>query len=71
MYEKEGKELVKELVKKSGRTGKDLETKVEKLMQKVLEKMKVASKEDIVRIEERIRRIEQEDALNNKTGESK
>jgi len=40
-------------------------------MQKILEKMHVASKEDIVRMEERIRRIEQKDASDNKTGESK
>ena len=71
MSEKEGKELVDELLKKSEKAKKDLETKVEGIVEKVLGKMNLASKEDIERLEEKIRYIEQQKASENKTGTSK
>ena len=71
MSEKEGKELVDELLKKSEKAKKDLETKVEGIVEKVLGKMNLASKEDIERLEEKIKYIEQQKASENKTGTSK
>lgn len=65
------KELVDELVKKSEKAKKDLETKVEGIVEKVLGKMNLASKEDIARLEEKIRYIEQQKSSENKPGTSK
>jgi len=56
MTEKEG--LVDEFMKKSEQAKKDLETKVEGIVEKVLGKMNLAPKEDIRRLEEKIRHIE-------------
>ena len=71
MSEKEGKELVEELVKKSERARKDLDAKVEALVGKALEKMDVATRKDIARLEEKIGRIEQKGSSDNKTDTSK
>ncbi len=71
MSEKEGKELVDELLKKSEKAKKDLETKVEGIVENVVGKMNLVSKEDITRLEEKIRYIEQQKASENKTGTSK
>ena len=59
MSEKEGKELMDQLLKKSEQARKDLETKVEDTVRKVLEKMAVATKEDIDSLSERIKNLEQ------------
>jgi polyhydroxyalkanoate synthesis regulator phasin len=51
MTEKEGKELVDELVKKSEKAKKDLETILDGIVEMVLGKMNLATKEDIRMIE--------------------
>ncbi|MBW2003699.1 MAG: polyhydroxyalkanoate synthesis regulator [Deltaproteobacteria bacterium] len=61
MTEKEGRELVDELMKKSEQAKKDLETKVENIVEKVLGKMNLASKEDISKIEKRLKRLEKKE----------
>lgn len=61
MSEKEGKELIDELLKKSEQARKDLETKVEDTVRKVLEKMAVATKEDIDSLSKRINNLEQKE----------
>ena len=61
MSEKEGKELIDELLKKSEQARKDLETKVEDTVRKVLEKMAVATKGDIDSLSERIKNLEQKE----------
>ena len=61
MSEKEGKEIIDELLKKSEQDRKDLETKVEDTVRKVLEKMAVATKEDIDSLSERIKNLEQKE----------
>ena len=61
MSEKEGKELIDELLKKSEQARKDLETRVENTVRKVLEKMAVATKEDIDSLSERIKNLEQKE----------
>lgn len=68
MSEKEGKELIAELQKKSKQARKDLETKVEDMVQKALKKTDVATKKDIARLEEKIKHIEQKESTGNKTG---
>jgi polyhydroxyalkanoate synthesis regulator phasin len=61
MSEKEGKELMDQLLKKSEQARKDLETKVEDTVRKVLGKMAVATKEDIDSLSERIKKLEQKE----------
>ena len=61
MSEKEGKELIDELLKKSEQARKDLETKVEDTVLKVLGKMAVATKEDIDSLSERIKNLEEKE----------
>jgi len=68
--EKEGRELVDDLLKKSEQAKKDLETKIENMAEKVLGKMNLATKEDITRLEERIRQIEQKGYSDNKRNTS-
>jgi polyhydroxyalkanoate synthesis regulator phasin len=58
MTEKEGKELVDELVKKSEKAKKDLEAKIEGMVEKVLGKMNLATKDDIEKIEKRLKHLE-------------
>jgi len=58
MTEKEGRELVDELVKKSEKAKKDLETKMEGIAEKVLGKMNLVTKEDMSKIEKRLKRLE-------------
>jgi polyhydroxyalkanoate synthesis regulator phasin len=58
MTEKEGKELVDELVKKSEKAKKDLEEKIEGMVEKVLGKMNLATKDDIEKIEKRLKHLE-------------
>ena len=59
--EKEGKELVDELLKKSEQAKKDLETNMEGIVQKVLGKLNLVTKEDLTRLEERIKHLEQKE----------
>ena len=61
MSEKEGKELVDELVKKSEKARKDLEKRVEDTVHKVLEKMDVATKKDIAKLEKKIKSLKQKE----------
>ena len=52
--EKEGKEFVDELLKKSEQASKDFEKKVEKTVQKALAKLNVATKDDIAELSSKI-----------------
>lgn len=61
MSEKEGKELIDDLLKKSEQSRKDLETTIEELILKVLEKTNMATKTDILRLEQKIKDLEQKD----------
>ena len=65
--EKEGRELIDDLLKKSDQARKDLEAKVEDMVRKVLEKMNVATREDIARLEKKIGSLEQNRIADNKT----
>ena len=65
--EKEGRELIDDLLKKSEQARKDLEAKVEDMVRKVLEKMNVATREDIARLEKKIGFLEQKVTADNKS----
>ena len=60
MSEKEGKELIDDLLKKSEQARKDLEKRVEDTVHKVLERMDVATKKDIAKLEKKIKNLKQE-----------
>ena len=70
MSEKEGKELLDDLLKKSEQSRKDLETKVEGMVRKVLEKMDMVTKKDIASLEKKIKNIEKKTSSGNKTDTS-
>ena len=55
LSEKEGKELMDELKKKSDEAKKEAQQHVEKLVEETLEKMNVATKDDLKNLEERLR----------------
>ena len=67
LSEKEGKKLIDDLLTKSEQARKDLETKVEDMVRKALEKVDVATKKDIAGLEEKIRHLEQKQVPENKT----
>jgi len=58
MSEKEGKEFIDELVKKSEKARKDLDGKIERLVQDAIEKTNVATKKDIEKLAARIEQLE-------------
>lgn len=58
MTEKEGKELVDELLIKSEKAKRELEAKMESIVKNVLGKLNLATKEDIDEIEKRLKRLE-------------
>jgi polyhydroxyalkanoate synthesis regulator phasin len=62
MTEKQGRELVDEFMKKSEQARKDIETKLEDTVQKVLKKMNIATKADVAGLEERLKTLEQRGA---------
>ena len=64
--EKEGKELVGDLLEKSKQARNDLEAKAEDMVQKILEKMDLATQKDIAGLENRIKRLEQKENTDNK-----
>ena len=57
--EKEGKEFIDGLLKKSEEAQKEIETKIYTMIQDSLKKMNLATKEDITRLNKKIARIEQ------------
>ena len=59
LSEKEGKELVDDLLKRSKQAKKDLDKKMEDVVTKVLKKMDVATKKDIARMDRKIKNIKQ------------
>ena len=59
--EKEGKEFLDDLLKKSEQTRKDLEIKMEGMVHKVLGKMDLAIKKDIDNLEERVKNLEKKE----------
>jgi len=65
MSEKEGKELIDDLLKRSEQAKKDLETKVENIVEKVLGKMNLASKKDISKIEKKLKRLEKKETADS------
>ena len=68
LSEKEGKELIDDLLKKYEQAKKDLDNKMEERVKKVLKKMDVATQKDIRKLEKKITHLEQKEAAENKAG---
>lgn len=58
MSEKEGNEFVDELIKKSELAKEALETNIENIVKKLLDKMNLATKDDINKLEKKIEKSE-------------
>lgn len=58
LTEEEGKKLVKDMLKKSDEARKDMEGLVEKFVKNALKKLDIPSKENLQRIEDRIKKLE-------------
>jgi len=58
LTEKEGREIAEDMLKKSEQARKDLQERVEKLVQETLQKLHVASREDIEKLASRIEKLE-------------
>jgi len=59
LSEKEGKKLVDDLLKKSEEARKDLEARIERTAKNTMMKMNLATREDILNLTERIKKLEQ------------
>ena len=57
LSEKEGKELLDELMKKSDAAQKELEVRTEKLVQESLKKMNLASRADLLKLEKQLHKL--------------
>jgi len=64
LTEKEGKDLVDDLLKKSEKARKDLNAYVEKAVRKIMKEMKIATREDVLNMKKQIKKLEK--ALNEK-----
>ncbi|MBW1971570.1 MAG: polyhydroxyalkanoate synthesis regulator [Deltaproteobacteria bacterium] len=58
LSEKEGKKLVDDLLKRSEQANKELEEKIENSVRKVVEKLNLASKDDIAKLSQKIEQLE-------------
>ncbi|RLA90510.1 MAG: polyhydroxyalkanoate synthesis regulator [Deltaproteobacteria bacterium] len=58
LSEKEGKKLVDDLLKRSEQANKELEEKIEDSVRKVVEKLNLASKDDIAKLSQKIEQLE-------------
>lgn len=52
--EKEGRDLAEELVRKAASAKKSLETQVDKLVKQALDRLKVATKDDLAAVEKKL-----------------
>ena len=57
LSEKEGKELLDELMKKSEGAQKELEASTDKLVQASLKKMNLASRDDLLKLEKQLKKL--------------
>ena len=55
--EKEGKELINDMLRKAEQARKDLETNIESSVQKILGKIGVVTKKDLAEMEEKINKM--------------
>jgi len=58
LTEKEGKELVDDLLKKSEKAKKDLEKDIEKVVKNTMKKMNIASGEELSNLTKRVKKLE-------------
>jgi polyhydroxyalkanoate synthesis regulator phasin len=66
LSEQEGKKLLDHLSKKSEKARKDLEAQIERVVKKTMKKMNLATREDVLKLTKRIKKLE--GALKDKGG---
>ena len=59
LSEEEGKKLVDDLLKRSERIKKDLEAQIERAVKNTMKKMNLATREDVLKLTERMKKLEQ------------
>ncbi|MBW2207817.1 MAG: polyhydroxyalkanoate synthesis regulator [Deltaproteobacteria bacterium] len=59
LSEEEGKKLVEDLSKKSEKAKKDLEAQIEGVVKNTIKKMNLATREDMLSLTKRIKKLEQ------------
>ena len=57
LSEKEGKELLDELMKKSEESRKDVTSQVERFVKDSLEKMNLATRDELLKLEEKVQQL--------------
>ena len=57
LSEKEGKELLDELMKKSEESREEFEGQVEKFVKETLKKMNLATRDDLLKLEKQVQRL--------------
>lgn len=60
LSEKEGKDFIDDLTKRSKEAGKEIKGKIEKGASDALKKMNLASRDDLEELEKRIKKLEKE-----------
>ena len=68
LSEKEGKELLNELKEKAEESRKEMETRTDKLVKDSLEKMNLASRDDLEKLEKKLNKLSKALAVKEKEG---
>ena len=68
LSEKEGKELLNELKEKAEESRKEMETRTDKLVKDSLEKMNLASRDDLEKLEKKLKKLSKALAVKEKEG---
>ncbi|MFH1077233.1 MAG: phasin family protein [Pseudomonadota bacterium] len=58
LSEKEGKELVNDLLAKSKEAKNDMETTIEKIIKKTLKNLNIATREDIAKLTKKVKQLD-------------
>jgi polyhydroxyalkanoate synthesis regulator phasin len=59
LSEKEGAKLIKDLSKRADKAKRDLEQQIERVVTKTVKRINLATREDVAKLTERIRKLEQ------------
>jgi len=68
LSEKEGKELLNELKEKAEESRKEMETRTDKLVKDSLKKMNLASRDDLEKLEKKLKKLSKALAVKEKEG---
>ena len=69
LSEKEGRQLLEDLLKKSEKAKKDIEAQIEKIVKESLKKMNIATTDDLKALEKKIRTLEKKLEQSEESGQ--